>query len=100
MLQEEYGTISKRVGKLHINLGTAYGLVPRQCTEYLRLRIEGQERWEATSKYWDLLELLKRIKYLSHKYDKDTKYHHVAYNTLLRRFMLFRKGDYSNLEYK
>ena len=37
---------------------------------------------------------------MSHKYNKDTEYHHVAYNTLLRRFMLFRKEDYSNLEYK
>ena len=37
---------------------------------------------------------------MSHKYDEDTEYRHVAYHTLLRRFMLFRKGDYSNSEYK
>ena len=35
-----------------------------------------------------------------HKYDEDTEYHHVAYHTLLRQFMLFRKGEYSNSEYK
>ena len=37
---------------------------------------------------------------MSHKYDEDTEYHHVAYHTLLRHFMLFRQGDYSNSEYK
>ena len=37
---------------------------------------------------------------MSHKYDEDTEYHHVAYHTLLCRFMLFRQGGYSNLEYK
>ena len=37
---------------------------------------------------------------MSHKYDEDTEYHHVAYHTLLRKFMLFWKGDYSNSEYK
>ena len=48
---------------------------------------------------WDLLEFIKIVKSLSHKYDKDTEYHHVAYQTLLRQFVLFRQGDYSNLEY-
>ena len=48
----------------------------------------------------DLLELIKIIKSLSHKYDEDTEYHHVAYHTLLRRFMFFCQGDYSNSEYK
>ena len=37
---------------------------------------------------------------MSHKYDKDTEYHRVAYHTLLRQFMIFWQGDYSNLEYK
>ena len=48
----------------------------------------------------DLLRLIKIIKSLLHKYDKDMEYHHIAYHTLLCRFMLFRKGNYSNLEYK
>ena len=33
MLQAEYGTRSKRVEKLRINLSTAYGLVLGQCTD-------------------------------------------------------------------
>ena len=100
MLQAENRTRSKRVEKLRINLSTAYGLVLRQCTDYLRSRLEGQERWEQTSNEQDLLELIKSIKSLSHKYNEDTEYHHVAYHTLLRHFMMFRQGDYSNLEYK
>ena len=48
----------------------------------------------------DLLRLLRSIKSLWHKYDEDTKYHHAAYHTLLRIFMLFLQGDYSNSEYK
>ena len=81
-----------------INLSTTYFLVLGQCTNYLRLRLKGQERWEQTSNEWYLMELIKSIKALSHKYDVDTEYHHVAYHTLLCRFMLFQKGDYSNLE--
>ena len=100
MLQAEYGTRAKRVEKLRINLSTAYGLVLGQCTDYLRSRLKGQERWEQTSNEWDLLELIKSIKSLLHKYNKDTEYHHVACHTLLRRFMLFRQGGYSNSEYK
>ena len=100
MLQAEYGTRSKRAEKLRINLSTAYGLVLGQCTEYLRSRLEGQEKWETTSNERDLLGLLKSVKSLSHKYDKETEYHHVGYHTLLRHFMLFRQGDYINLEYK
>ena len=100
MLQAEYGTISKRVGKLRINLSTAYILVLGQCTDYLRSRLEGQERWEVMLNEQDLLRLLKRIKYLSHKYNEGTEYHHVVYHMLLRRFMLFWKGEYSNSEYK
>ena len=99
MLQAEYGTRSKRVEKLRINLSMAYVLVLGQCTDYLRSRLEGQEKWETTSNEWDLLELLKRVKSLLHKYDKDTEYHHIAYHTLLCRFMLFRQGYYST-EYK
>ena len=72
MLQEECGTRAKRVEKLRINLRTAYGLVLGQCTDYLRSCLEGQERWEQTSNERDLLELIKSIKSLSHKYDKDT----------------------------
>ena len=86
--------------KLRINLSTAYGLVLGQCTDYLRSRLEGQDKWEATSNERDLIGLLKSIKSLSHKYNEDTEYHHIAYHTLLRRFMLFRQGDYSNSEYK
>ena len=48
----------------------------------------------------ELLRLIKSVKYLSHKYDKDTKYQHVAYHTLLRHFMLFQQGDCINLDYK
>ena len=40
MLQAEYGTRSKRVEMLRINLSTAYGLVLGQCTDYLRSRLE------------------------------------------------------------
>ena len=48
----------------------------------------------------DLLELINSIKSLSHKYNEDTEYLHLAYHTLLRCFMLFWRGDYSNWEYK
>ena len=82
--------------KLRINLSTAYGLVLGQCTEYLQSRLKVQERWEKMSNEQDLLELIRRINSLSHKYDKDTEYHHVAYHTPLRCFMLFQQGDYSN----
>ena len=96
MLQVEYGTRAKMVEKLRINLRTAYGLVVGKCTDYLRSRLEGQERWEQTSNEQDLLELIKSIKSLSHKYDEDMEYHNVAYHTLLHHFMLFWQGDYSN----
>ena len=46
MLKAEYGTRAKRVGKLRINLSTAYGLVLGKCTDYLRSHLEVQERWE------------------------------------------------------
>ena len=100
MLQAEYGTRAKRVEKLRINLNTAYGLVLGQCTDYLISRLEGQERWDQTSNERNLLELIRSIKSLSHKYYEDTEYHHIAYHTLLCCFMLFRQGDYSNSEYK
>ena len=96
ILQAAYGTMAKRVEKLCINLSTAYGLVLGQCTNYLKSRLEGQEKWETTSNKWELLELLKIVKSLSHKYEKDTEYHHVVYHTLLRCFMIFHQGDYSN----
>ena len=67
MLQAEYGTREKRVDKIRINLSTAYGLVLKQCTDYLRSRLEGTESWEQTSNEQDLLELIKSIKSLSHK---------------------------------
>ena len=69
MLQALYGTRAKRVDKLRINLSTAYGLVPGQCAKYLRSRTEEKDKWETTSNEWDLLKLLKIVKYLSHKYD-------------------------------
>ena len=100
MLQAKCRKRAKRVEKLWINLSTAYGLVLGQCTDYLRSRLEGQERWEQTPNERDLLELIKSIKSLLHKYDKDTEYHHVAYYTLFCRFMLFRQGNYRNSEYK
>ena len=90
ILQAAYGTMAKRVEKLCINLSTLYGLVIGQCIEYLRSQLEGQKKWETTSNERDLLNLLKSVKSLSHKYNEDTEDHHVAYYTLLRRFMLFR----------
>ena len=45
MLQAEYGTRAKRVEKLRINVSAAYGIVLGQCIDYLRSRLEGQERW-------------------------------------------------------
>ena len=58
MLQAEYGTRAKRMENLRINLSTIYGLVLGQCTDYLRSRLEGQEKWETTSNERDLLGLL------------------------------------------
>ena len=100
MIQAEYGTRAKRVEKLRINLSMSYDLVLGQCTNYLRSRIEGQEKTDRTSNEQDLLELLKRIKSLSYKYDEDTEYHHAAYHIILCCFKLFRQGEYRNLEYK
>ena len=40
MLQAEYGTRSKRVEKLRVNLSTAYGMVLGKCTNYLRSKLE------------------------------------------------------------
>ena len=37
---------------------------------------------------------------MSHKYNKDTEYHHVVYHTILSRLLIFRQWDYSNSEYK
>ena len=86
--------------KLHINLSTSCGLVLEQCTDHPRSRLEVQERWEEISNEQELIGLIKIIKSLSQKYDKNTEYHHVAYHMLLCQFMLFRQGDYSNSEYK
>ena len=44
MLQAEYRTRAKRMEKLCINLSTAYVLVLGQCTDYLRSRLEWQEK--------------------------------------------------------
>ena len=49
---------------------------------------------------WELLGLLKSVKSLSHKYDEDVEYHHVAHHMLIYRFMLFCQGDYINSKYK
>ena len=49
MLQVEYGTRVQRVEKFCINLITVYVLVLGQCTDYLRSRLEGQEKWETMS---------------------------------------------------
>ena len=62
MLQAEYGTRAKRVENLRINLSTAYGIVLRQCKDYLQSRLKGQERWEQTSNEQYLLEIIKSIK--------------------------------------
>ena len=78
-----------------INLSTAYGLVIGHCTDHLRSRLEGQDKWVTMSNERDLLGLLKSIKSLSHKFDEDMKYHHVVHQTLLRRFMICRQEDYS-----
>ena len=96
MLQAEYETRTNRVENLRINLSTAYSLVLGKCTDYLRSGLEKQKKWETMLNKQDLLGPLKSVKSLSHKYDKDTKYHHVAYHMLLRCFILFWKGDYSN----
>ena len=88
VLQAEYGTREKRVRKICINLKTAYGLVIGKCTNYLQSCFEGQDKQETMSNKHNLLELLKSVKSLLHKYDKYMEYHHVAYHTLLRRFML------------
>ena len=45
VLQVEYGTRAKRVENIRINVITAYGLVLRQFTDYLRSRLKGQEKW-------------------------------------------------------
>ena len=100
IVQVEYNTREKRVEKLRINLSTAYGLVLWQCIDYPRSQIEGQEKWETTSNEKDPLKLLKSVKSLLHKYDEKTDYHHMAYHTLLRRFMLFCQGNSINLENK
>ena len=89
MLHVEYGTRSKRVEKLRIDLSTAYGLVIGQCTNYMWSHLKGQEKWQTTSNERDLLGLLKSVNSLSRKYNKDTEYHHVVYHTLLCCFMLF-----------
>ena len=68
--------------------------------DYLWSCLKGLEKWETMLNRRDLLRLLKSVKSLLHRYYEDTEYHHVAYHTLLRRFMLFRKGEYSNFEYK
>ena len=86
--------------KLRINLSTAYGLVLGQCTDYLCSWLEVQDKWELTSNERYLIYLINSITLLSHKYGEDAEYHHIAYHTLLRRFMLFRQGDSSNSEYK
>ena len=49
MLQAEYGTRSKGVEKIRINLSMEYVLVIGKCTDYLRLCLEGQEKWETMS---------------------------------------------------
>ena len=87
MLQAEYRTRAKRVEKICSKMRTAYGLVLGQCTYYLRSRLEGQEKLETMSNEWDLLGILKIVKSLSHKYDEDMEYHHIAHHTLLRHFM-------------
>ena len=80
---DPFGLNMAATKKLCINLSTAYDLVIRKCTNYLRLSLKGQGRYGATSNEWYFLGILKSIKSLSHKYDEDTKYHHVAYHTLL-----------------
>ena len=95
ILQAEYGTRAKSVEELRINLRITYGLVIGQFTDYLQSCLEGQDKWETTLNKQDL-GLLKIVKSLLHKYDEDTEYRCVAYHTLLRRFMLFCQGDYSN----
>ena len=49
MLQAEYGMRAKRVEKLQINMSTSYGIVLGQCTDCLRSRLKGQEKWDTTS---------------------------------------------------
>ena len=75
-------------------------MVLGQCTDYLRLKLESQEKWEKTSNERDLIALISSVKSLAHKYDEDTEFHHVVYHTFVRQFMLFKQGDSSNSEYK
>ena len=85
-------------------MGTPFtsGTVLRLVTQshYLRSQIERQEKWETTSNERYLLKLLKIVNSLFHKYEKEMKYHNVAYHTILRRFMLFCQDDYIKSEYK
>ena len=46
MLQTEYWTRANRVEELGINLSISYNLLIGKCTEYLRSRLKGQDRWE------------------------------------------------------
>ena len=98
VLQAKFRMRAKRVEKLRINLSKAYVIVLGQCTNYLRSRLEGQKKWEATTNERDLLGLIKIIQSFSQKYDEDTEYHHVASHTVLHCFMLFCHRNNRNLE--
>ena len=93
MLKAEYRMRANRVKNIRIHLSTTYRLVLGQCTDYLSSRLKGQYKWEEKSTDRDLFSIIKTVKLLLHKYDEDTEYHHVVGCTLLRRFMLFRKGN-------
>ena len=83
-LQAEYGTRDEKVEKLRVNLNTSYGLVLRQCTKYLRSKLEIQEKWETISNERNILALVSSVKSLIHKFAKETVFNHVAYHTLVR----------------
>ena len=44
--------------------------------------------------------IISSVKSLTHKYNEETEFQHVAYQPLVHRFMLFWKGESSNVEYK
>ena len=91
MLQAEYKTHARRVEKLWVNLSTVYGLVLGKCTNYLRSNLDSDHK---------LLALISSVKLLAQKYDEDTEFYHMEYHTFFHRFVLFRQGESSNVEYK
>ena len=47
-------------------------MVLGQCIDYLWSKLESQEKWKNISNERNLLALISSIKFLAHKYDKET----------------------------